>query len=288
MSPLDFPSGVARVDIPSMDTPFNPPTLDVWAEQVRNDPSPTWLVDRLVPADNLILLSGHPKDAKKTWFAMFVALEAAKKGHKVLYIYREGSRRPTLNRFEALCREQACFSNIYFHHRGGFWLDEGSWVKRAARFIRQNGIALAIIDTFAKSMQSDENSSQHVGRAVQAAECLRDSGATVVLVHHLRKANHSLSNGDSGTPEPDKDLRGSSALAGAYETHWAIRSYATVDSKEPQTFLLIGGKESEWAAYSYEWSFVNVDNSLLRVSLQFDQLCELPYIPSKKADDAWG
>lgn len=289
MNNLSFPNEVVRVDKVGMSTPFNPPTLDIWAEEVRSDPSPQWIVPNLVPADNLILLSGHPKDAKKTWFAMFAALEAAKRGHKVLYIYREGARRPTLNRFEALCREQSCFQNIYFHHRGSFYLDEGEYAKQTARFIRDNRISLAIIDTFAKSMQSDENSSQHVGRAVQAAECLRGSGATVVLVHHLRKANHSLSNGDSGTPEPDKDLRGSSALAGAYETHWAIRSYTTINSKETETFLLIGGKESEWAAYTYDWNFQsNESGQLVKVSLQFDRIGEMPYIPGKKDDDVWG
>lgn len=270
-----------------MESKFNPPTLTAWAESVRQDPSPTWLVPDLVPTDNLILLSGHPKDAKKTWFAMFAALETAKRGHKVLYIYREAARRPTLRRFETLCQDHDCFDNIYFHHRGSFWLDEGTWVKDAANFIRKNGISLAVIDTFAKSMQSDENSSQHVGRAVQSAERLRDSGATVVLVHHLRKAAHSLSNGDSGVPEPDKDLRGSSALAGAYETHWAIRSYATGDNKNQETFLLIGGKEIEWSAYTYEWNFKNEGAELIEVSLQFDRLGEMPYI-SGKGDDTWG
>lgn len=284
---LPFPKLGLLADTGRMDKTFNPPLLSTWAEEVRADPSPQWLVPDLIPADNLILLSGHPKDAKKTWFAMYAALEAAKRGHKVLYVYREGARRPTLNRFEALCKNQDCFKNIYFHHRGGFWLDEGHWVKHTADFIRQNGVSLAIIDTFAKSMQSDENSSQHVGRAVQSAECLRDSGATVVLVHHLRKANHSLSNGDSGQPEPDKDLRGSSALAGAYETHWAIRSYPTLESKEPQTFLLIGGKEIEWSAYSYEWDFQSEGDNLITVSLQFDRMGEMPYIPGKD-EDTWG
>lgn len=282
-----FPKTQVCAHIGVMDQKFNPPRLDAWAEEVRNDPTPTWIVPDLIPADNLILLSGHPKDAKKTWFAMFAALEAAKRGHKVLVVYREGARRPTLRRFETLCKNQDCFKNIFFHHRGSFWLDEGNYVQHAAKFISANKITLVIIDTFAKSMQSDENSSQHVGRAVQAAERLRNSGATVVLVHHLRKANHSLSNGDSGQPEPDKDLRGSSALAGAYETHWAIRTYACGNEKEQTTYLLIGGKEIEWAAYSYDWTFKSEGDDLIEVSLQFDRLGEMPYIPGKD-EDVWG
>lgn len=271
-----------------METKFNPPRLSEWAEQVRADPSPRWIIPDLLPADNLVLLSGHPKDAKKTWFGMYTALEAAARGHKVLYIYREGARRPTLNRFEALAAvNPSKFENIYFWHRGAFWLDEGSWVKHAARFVAEHHISVVYIDTFAKSMQSDENSSQHVGRAVQAAERLRDSGATVVLVHHLRKAAHSLSNGESGFPEPDRDLRGSSALAGAYETHWAVRSYPTTDRKGRQTYLLVGGKEIEWSAFTYGWSFKAEGPDLIAVEFESEPLDEMPYI-SGKEEDTWG
>lgn len=242
---------------------FDPPKLSTWAQSVRDDPRLTWIVPNFIPSDNLVLISGHPKDSKKTWLGMWLALEAAEQ-HKVCYVYREGSRLPTLQRFDALTSglpdmgREFLYNNIAFHHRGHFWLDNLEQVKNACKFIKRNDIKLIFVDTFAKSVQSDENSSKDVGRAINATERLRDSGATVVLVHHLRKATSALSNGTTGTPEPDKDLRGSSALAGAYETHLAVRSY-----QGDPAILLVGGKETEWTAYDYDWQFKADENKQL-------------------------
>lgn len=239
---------------------FDPPKLLTWAQEVRDDPRPSWIVPDFIPADNLVLISGHPKDSKKTWLGMWLALKAAE-DHKVCYIYREGSRLPTLQRFDALTSNMTelgrthLYANISFQHRGHFWLDNEAQIKNVCKFIKRNDIKLIFVDTFAKSVQSDENSSKDIGRAIAATERMRDSGATVVLVHHLRKATSALSNGTTGTPEPDKDLRGSSALAGAYETHLAVRSY-----QGKSAILLIGGKESEWCAYEYDWRFDKASN----------------------------
>lgn len=288
---------------------FLPPTLAAWAEDVENDDSPSFVIKDVLPADNLILLSGQPKDAKKTWFAMLTALVAATgvslpslsviEPVPVLYIYREGARRSTLQRFKALAAGHGLpavgtIKNLYFQHRGNFWLDQGHWVGDVCEFIEQHNIKVVYIDTFAKSMQSDENSSREVGVAVHNAEKMRDAGATVVLVHHLKKGAHALSNGRSGTPEPDKDLRGSSALAGAYETHWAIRSYPSPDSKKRETQIFIGGKEAEWTAFTYDWDFVTSEKDGEKVldSVRLDMKADgdLPFISSAESDskgDGW-
>lgn len=272
----------------SKQSPFQPPSLALWADEVRRASEPAYIIRPFLPADNLILVSGHPKDGKKTWLAMLSALVAAsgisvgpmqlEAAVPVLYIYREGARKPTLNRFDALAAGHglppvSTYANFYLHHRGAWWLDEGDWVRNTCRFVSDQGIKLVYIDTFAKSMQGEENSARDIGRAVQTAERLRDSGATVILVHHLRKANLALSAGDSGYPEPDKDLRGSSALAGAYETHWAVRAYQGMDP-----LLLIGGKESEWMAYNYKWDFVVHDEQLVSVRVDLGVAQEVPYI----------
>jgi hypothetical protein len=281
---------------------FSPPTLGSWATEVEADETPGFIIRPFIPTDNLILLSGQPKDGRKTWFSMLTALVAAT-GHSVgplqsegpvpvLYIYREGARKPTLQRFKALAAGHgfpnvSTIHNLYFHHRGNFWLDTGEWVADVCTFIREKKIRVVYIDTFAKSCQSDENSSRDMGVAVQQAEKLRDAGATVISVHHLKKGGHSLSNGRSGYPEPDKDLRGSSAMAGAYETHWAVRSYPGLDSKVRETSLLVGGKESEWTSYSYDWDFQmradeNGEEYLASVTLNMEAVGGLPHVDAPK------
>lgn len=283
---------------------FCPPTLADWAASVETDKSPRFIIPGFLPADNLILLSGQPKDGKKTFFAMLTALVAAsgksagplkcEAPSPVLYIYREGARQPTLQRFKALAAGHGLgrvheMQNLYFHHRGNFWLDHGDWVADVCSFIREREIKVVYIDTFAKSCQSDENSSRDMGVAVQQTEKLRDAGATVVLVHHLKKGVHALSGGRAGFPEPDKDLRGSSALAGAYEMHWAVRAYPQCNSQIRDTTLLVGGKESEWQAYSYEWHFDKMTDrdgteflSACRLDLQL--LGELPHIEGPREE----
>lgn len=250
---------------------FQPPRLIEWAAEVRRDPVPTWIVEPFIPHDNLVLISGSPKDAKKTWLGMWLALEAAKHV-PVIFCYREGARRATLQRFDALTDgleedvRTRLYSNIYFLHRGSFYLDDQEQMKATVKFVKSVGAKLFFVDTFAKSVQSDENSSRDMGRAIHSTERIREAGASVVLTHHTRKSANALSNGTMGTPEPDKDLRGSSALAGAYETHLAVRSYGD------GPVLLVGGKEAEWKAYRYSWLFEQADEGLKSVSLNLTDM----------------
>jgi len=215
-----------------------------------------------LPADNLVLISGQPKDAKKTWLGMWLVLQVAQTGHRVVMCYREGARKKTLERFDALTRglnlPRSVYDNIYFAHRGAFYLDDTAQIDATVKFVKKHDIKLFVVDTFAKSVQSDENSSRDMGKAISAAERIRNAGATVCLTHHIRKSTPALSNGTSGSPEPDKDLRGSSALAGAYETHLAVRGY---QGKSP--LLLVGGKEFEWSAYKYLYEFAKGDGGAL-------------------------
>lgn len=278
---------------------FRPPSLSKWAAEVRQDTEPTWLIKDILPSDNLILCSGQAKEAKKSWFSMLTALVLAtgksvaglrcEAAMPVLYIYREGARQATLQRFEALCRGHDLpkvddIENLYICHRGHFMLDDKHCVDQVMAFVKEAGIKLIYIDTFAKSFAADENNAQHIGIAIREAERLRDCGTTVVLVHHPRKAAPSLSLGKTGTPEPDNDLRGSGNLAGSYEMHWAIRSYPDKNSREPEQVMIISSKEAERVAYSYHWTFDPPNTTELETArLTFEKRPYLPYIESSQS-----
>lgn len=281
---------------------FCPPTLAAWAQDVESDEEPTFIIDDVIPHDALVLLSGEPKDAMKTWLAMKLAIVAATGRSEanltcqapvpVLYIYREGARKPTLRRFQALLH-QGPFStehldNFFFHHRGGFFLDDAEAVGEVVKFVMYHGIKLVVVDTFAKSCRADENSAREMGMAIQQVDKIRDAGATVLLVHHLRKGAHSLSAGKSGTPEPDKDIRGSTAIAGAYEMHLAVRSFPVAGQREKEAVLMVGGKEADWVSFSYQWEFENEnegaqDESLRTVTLHLEKQKLLPFIEAPRS-----
>lgn len=270
--------------------PFSPPTLAEWAVAVRSDKSPSFIIDGVLPTDNLVLLSGLPKESHKTWFAMLTALVAATgqsvgelkctERTPVLYIYQEGARLATLNRFHAIMRAHDLgdveqIEGFWFHHRSDFQLEMTGDVDDICKFVRANGIGVVYIDTLAKSISGDENSAKEIGAAIRATSKIRDAGATVVLVHHLRKGSPSLTAGTTGYPDPDKDIRGSGALAGAYEMHWAIRAYPNRDPRERKQSLLIGGKEADWKHFDYKWEIAQGIDTERKMNIPVTAHCSM-------------
>jgi hypothetical protein len=262
---------VSESDPSSPPSPFAVPLSD-WAASVETDVTPSFIIPGVLPTDNLVLLSGLPKESFKTWFAMLTALVACTgkstsglECHTrtaVLYIYQEGARRATLARFRALCDGNNLGSlesveGFFFKHRSNFLLESKEEVRNLCEFIKARSIGLVYIDTLAKSISGDENNAKEMGITIRATSQIREAGATVVLVHHLKKGRPSLTAGTSGYPNPDDDIRGSGALAGAYETHWAIRGYPARNPRERTQSLIIGGKEADYRHYTYAWEIEN-------------------------------
>lgn len=272
------------------DLPFNPPLLSEWARSVESDKTPSFIIAGVLPTDNLVLLSGLPKESHKTWFAMLTALVASsgistpalkcEVRTPVLYIYQEGARLATLNRFRALCSghefgDLESMEGIWFHHRSNFLLEKVEDVENVCEFVQQHGIGVVYIDTLAKSISGDENSAKEIGFIIRATSKIREAGATVVLVHHLRKGSPTLTAGTSGYPDPDKDLRGSGALAGAYETHWAIRAYPQKNPRDRKQSLLVGGKEAEWRHFDYAWQIVQAEDKVRNIKRPVSARCAM-------------
>lgn len=272
------------------DFSFNPPLLAEWAADVESDKSPSFIISGILPTDNLVLLSGLPKESHKTWFAMLTALVASSGKNvgvlecetrtPVLYIYQEGARLATLNRFRAICTanglgELESLEGFWFHHRSNFLLEKKEDVADVCNFVKEKGIGVVYIDTLAKSISGDENSAKEIGFIIRATSEIREAGATVVLVHHLRKGSPTLTAGTSGYPDPDKDLRGSGALAGAYETHWAIRAYPCKNPRDRKQSLLIGGKEAEWRHYEYGWKITQEKDEARNINRPVSALCAM-------------
>lgn len=258
------------------------PQLGHWLTAVENAEATKYLVQGLIPCDSLILLSGAPKVSYKTFLAMSLSLAiatgkdfgpfAVTQAHPVLYIYREGAMIPTAARWKAICKgmnygDPFSTNNIYFRHRGPFFLDDRNWVRQVRDLTLAIGAKLIVVDTLAKSMKGDENNAQAFGHVIENVETLRSTtGASVLLVHHVRKADAKLSYGDRGTPDIDADLRGSSALAGAYEQHIGIRGYPHLEPTKfgKRWYLIARGKESAEQFYEYNW---HADQDSARVEI---------------------
>jgi len=175
-------------------------------------PDLQWRIEGILPQPSLVILYGEP-GCGKTFVALSMAFAAADgqnwlgrrtpKG-SVLYIAAEGL-------LGLKIRLQA-------HRRIHFTGLEGvRFLGEAVRISSESEVTslvllldqeqfrpdLIIVDTLARvSLGKDENSAKEIGEVVAGLESLkRETGATVLVIHHTRK------NGDSE--------RGSSALRGA-------------------------------------------------------------------------
>lgn len=247
---------------------FAPKRLSEWAAEVDAEPAPRWLLQDFLAADSLTLLSGHPKAlGRKTLLAMVQAL-ALSSGQEVasfkpvrqvpvLYFYHEGARKATRHRIRMLCQGMGLTAppaDFWFAHRSLMDLRSKAEVATIGHWCRDNKIGLVVFDTLAKSMQGSEDDAENMGRVVRGAEEARSYGISVLLLHHLSKSQASLV---SGNFDPDRDLRGSSALAGAYETHQAVRHYSYSHKRAD---LLVQNKDGSEFAHKHRWDFLNHDD----------------------------
>lgn len=175
-------------------------------------PPPEWLVDGLVPAAALVLLYG-PSTAGKSFVAIDLAAHVAtgRRWHshdvrpgRVLYVAGEG--------VAGVARRINAWCDRYSTDPATLDVD---WLPQAinltddhacadlARRAAASGTTLVIVDTLARCTPGvDENSGRDVGHVIANCERIRETGATVVLVHHSGK-------------DLDKGARGHSSLKAA-------------------------------------------------------------------------
>lgn len=172
-------------------------------DELHTLPPPRWLLEPLLPADGLTVLFG-PSGAGKSFVALDIAARIASTHlplQPVVYIAAEGAAG-----YSARVR---AWEGYHKTHCGAlcFWLGAINLLDPTAlgHFldqVRSVRPALVIIDTLARCMWGDENSSRDMGAFIQACNAIqRQLQASVLVVHHT---------GKTGVSE-----RGSSALRGA-------------------------------------------------------------------------
>jgi hypothetical protein len=184
-------------------------------DEVIKRPPPESLVDRLLFRSTLALLYGKPK-SYKSFLALDLALSIAS-GRRwgdrttaqgpVIYVAAEG--------LAGLGKRLQAWEQAYGHLRqdgDGFHVlpevvrllqagDVGALVELAVDMRP----ALVVLDTLNRCLVGgDENNSRDMGQAIDAADQIRQTGSTVLIVHHADKAG--------------RNYRGHSSLEGAVDT----------------------------------------------------------------------
>ena len=170
----------------------------------------TWKIPNWIPNDSLVMIYAEP-GVGKSFFALSFALEVARGGEwlgtpltpePVLYL--AGERLSTLrDRLEAWTRHhrQELPSRFFMPEFHGYspHLSDEDTVEAVSLFIKEQGIKLVIIDTYATLTTGiDESSSKDTGPAMASLSKLRADtcGGTVAVVHHSGK---NKANGPRGS-----------------------------------------------------------------------------------------
>lgn len=183
------------------------PVTRTWLteEELEALPAPTPLRGSPLYERTIAVLYG-PSGVGKTFYAITIAMQSAvQSGKPVLYVAAED--------VEGVRIRKNAWRELYGETGGTFltWpcevnLMEPTQVANVIAETRELGLGLVVLDTLAQcAIGADDNSSKDMGLFMEAAKIIaRETGATVLLVHH---------SGKSGGQE-----RGSSAIRAAAYT----------------------------------------------------------------------
>lgn len=182
----------------------------VSAEEVENQPPPSWLIPNLVVQGGLTVLYGAPGAGKSFAALDLIAIPAAKQGI-VIYVAAEGQGGLGSRLKAAKLAAGVSATNLYFLGRP-VMLDDPATVKKLMESIDEAfsptvELKLIVIDTLARSLGgADENSATEVGKFISGIDSLRAKyGCAVLVLHHSAKRHNRVE-------------RGSGALRGAADT----------------------------------------------------------------------
>lgn len=262
-SQIIIPKGTDIITPPTAD--WEPMLIGQWMDSVTE--TQQYLIEDLMPADSNILVSGIPKKSFKSWLTEIICIVISsgvtippfvpvnKEGLPVLYLYAEGARIGTKTR--QLMLETGLKVNIhdnkkfFFTHRENLMLKKPENVRKIVKAIQRHEIKLLVIDPFVMFAGINENDVKEMAEAIHVLNEFRAVGATVLFNHHITKEMMSTKTGKAIERDVDQDVRGSSALIGFYDQHWAIRR------RNPDyNDLVIRSKEDEEREYEMYFTFI--------------------------------
>lgn len=187
-------------------------------------PPTNWLVNDLIATPDVCLMVGEP-NVGKSWFSMSLAVAVATGGThwlghrvlqhgRVLYIDEENGEDLVRQRLERLGLDVDTTENLRYVHQQGVRLD------RYPERILDEAVVfdpiLIILDSFTRFHTSDENNAGAMAALFNDGinPLARETGATVLLLHHVNKSDATSGFGRS---------RGSGDITASVDTGLDVR-----------------------------------------------------------------
>lgn len=183
-------------------------------ELSKHDPSQSWLIKDLWPTSGIGILAGSPK-LGKSWFCLEMAVAvasgtAAFKHHqsdqgRVLYIPGEGKESRIRERIEQLSQNRSVdidHLELFVLQEPGLRLDDKENYQALRQTVHSVQPTLIIIDPVRRFMSGDENSSGVVAQLLNSlTDINQETGAAILLVHHMSKKSRSDGSGLRGSSD---------------------------------------------------------------------------------------
>ena len=185
-------------------------------------PEQTWLIDKLIPASAITILSAEP-GSYKTYMLLETAIKVAKgeplfgefATQKVgtLLLDEENGLPLLQQRLKELKAPKDL--PIYFYSYEGFTLDE-EYVDRIILECKTHDIKLLMIDSLVRVHGADENTAQDMAAVFKQLRRFTGQGITILITHHNRKPGTSKGS-------TRHEMRGSSDILAAVDCHIALK-----------------------------------------------------------------
>jgi len=236
--------------------------IDWWREPIEDL---TWLLDDLLPAGAMVMMSGPRKRGYKTWLALSMSMALASGRNygnvfkpvapkRVLFVEEEGTRPDTRDRVGKVMRmldinpaslnvSDPFYDNFLWFHHLRLKLDNPVHVSYLIKLVKQYGIELIVLDALTYMHDVDENSKKDMQILNNALMNMRSTGCTVLYLVHTNKAS------DREEADIDTGVRGSSVMLDAYDAHFALRRLKPRDN----LVLTVRYRDHEETQFDISW-----------------------------------
>jgi len=225
---------------------------------IEPEPPIRWLIENIWLDQAQGFIAGAP-GAGKTWLALSMLIACASgqdflgtfkvpRPGPCILVEEESSRLNLQRRIHALARGAGLGAKdlVDFRHITGAFVKFPADVEELIQITKGTGSRLIVFDSFRRFHDKNENSSHEMQPVLDALAMIKaETGASVVVIHHLRKESPSGSSGKTGVFER---MRGTGdlwawrdcvlGLEGTHDPAIAKCSFQFRDAEEASGFYL--------------------------------------------------